>query len=99
MASRIIDPCATFHFYEIFCILKFLLIKFYRDRKILPILLIKILRYKFFCKNEKLRKGQLCKKPKYLINILKNDVARAFARNSGQVKIPPKPTSVDLFNA
>ena len=99
MVTYIIDPCATFHFYEIFCILKFLLIKFYRDRKILPILLIKILRYKFFCKNEKLRKGQLCKKPKYLINILKNDVARAFARNSGHVKIPPKPTSVDLFNA
>ena len=46
LASRIIDPCATFPFYKFFCISKFLLIKCNPDRKILPNLLIKILRYK-----------------------------------------------------
>ena len=92
-------PSATFHFYEKNCILKFLLIKFDRDREILPILLIKFLRYKFFHKNEKFRKGLQCKNPKYLINRLKNEVARAFATNFLLVKIPSKPASVDLFNA
>ena len=53
----IMYPSATFHFYEKNCILKFLLIKFDRDREILPILLIKISRYKFFHKNEKFWKG------------------------------------------
>ena len=53
-------PSATFHFYEIFCILKFLLIKFVKFFNRDQILLIKISRYNCFCKNEKLHKDLTC---------------------------------------
>ena len=46
----------------------------------------------------KLQMDKLCLEPKYLVNILKNEVARAFLPKLGQLKIPLKPTKLQSEN-
>ena len=48
--------------------------------------------------NGKLQMDKLYLESKFLVNILKNEVARAFLPKLGQLKIPSKPTKLQSEN-